>query len=248
MDCFVSANTWTHIDLASESAPWRGDGWRMVEAQHKIATMGIVGGDVRAQTVLEDILESSKPPLPPETRGLHWLLATPFRYPPSPGGSRFRGRGDPGVFYGAEDRETACAEAGYWRLRFWLDSDALRNRAKSIPVTLFQFRAAAAKLVDLTLAPFRAHHTTWTDPDDYAGTQALAEKARQAGVEAIRYASVRHPPGMCLALLTPAAFRRASKPFRDVQQTWTLHIEPPGHIVFRRDLSDEVFQFAFGPG
>lgn len=248
MDCFVSANTWTHIDLASESAPWRGDGWRMVEAQHKIATMGIVGGDVRAQTVLEDILESSKPPLPHETRGLHWLLATPFRYPPPPGGSRFRARSDPGVFYGAEDRETACAEAGYWRLRFWLDSDALRNRSKSIPVTLFQFRAAAEKLVDLTLAPFRAHRAIWTHPDDYAGTRTLAEKARQAGIEAIRYASVRHPPGMCLALLTPDVFRRADRPFRDVQQTWTLHIEPPGRIAFRRDLSDEAFQFEFASG
>lgn len=241
----MSANTWTRIDLASEGGSWTGDGWRMVEAQHKVATMGIVGGDPQAQAILEDILEESKPHLPPEARGLHWLLATPFRYYPLPGGSRFRGRNDPGVFYGAEERATALAEAGYWRLRFWLDSDALRSRSKSIPVTLFQFSAAAVRLIDLTCEPFAAHQQRWAHPNDYAATQALAEQARQQGVEIIRYQSVRHPPGACLAILTPDVFRRVREPFRHVQQSWTLLLEPPVRIAFRRDLSDEVLQFEF---
>ena len=32
------------------------------------------------QALLEDILEESKPPVPPECRHLHYLLSTPFRY------------------------------------------------------------------------------------------------------------------------------------------------------------------------
>src|SRR2546430_13202034 len=34
------------------------------------------------QASLELVLEESKPPLPPEARRLHYLLATPFRYRP----------------------------------------------------------------------------------------------------------------------------------------------------------------------
>ena len=215
----------------------------MVEAQHKVASMEIVGGNLGAQATLEEILEESKPPLPAEAEGLHWLLSTPFRYRPLDDGSRFRSRHEPGVFYGAEARETALAEAGYWRLRFWLDSDALRKRSKSIPVTLFQFGAATEALVDLTREPFEAHRPHWTHPSDYSATQAFARKAREQGVEIIRYESVRHPPDACLAILTPAAFRHAPQPYPRVDQTWTLHLEPPDRIVFHRDLSDEVFAF-----
>ena len=80
----MSADTWTPTALASEFVAWQGSGWRAVEAQHKIATMGLVHGDVSAQALLEDILDETKPRLPPEVEGLHWLLATPFRYWPLP--------------------------------------------------------------------------------------------------------------------------------------------------------------------
>ena len=62
------------------------------------------------QQLLERILDDAKPPVPMAARKLHWLLFTPFRYPPPPRGSRFRGPNDPGVFYGADEIRTACAE------------------------------------------------------------------------------------------------------------------------------------------
>lgn len=71
--------------------------------------MQLVGHSLDDQRLLEE----SKPPLPPEAQDLPWLLSTPFRYPPPPGDSRFRGPDDPAVFYGAEHKITACAEAGY---------------------------------------------------------------------------------------------------------------------------------------
>ena len=55
-------------------------------------------------------------------RALDYLLFTPFRYAPPPGGSRFRGETDPGVLYCADEVRTACAELGYWRWRHLLDS------------------------------------------------------------------------------------------------------------------------------
>src|SRR5690349_24755031 len=92
--------------------------WRAVEAQHVVSTLRLTGNDPEQQDLLERILEESKPALPAAAEGLHYLLATPFRYPPLRSGSRFRAWPDPGVLYAALERRTACAEMGYWRWRF----------------------------------------------------------------------------------------------------------------------------------
>ncbi|MFP3711965.1 RES domain-containing protein, partial [Paraburkholderia sp. SIMBA_009] len=56
---------------------------------------------VEEQSLLEDILEASKRPFPPECAGFDYLLATPFRYGAAyPHGSRFRRAGfTEGVYY-----------------------------------------------------------------------------------------------------------------------------------------------------
>ncbi|MDQ5944647.1 MAG: hypothetical protein QG619_64 [Pseudomonadota bacterium] len=207
--------------------------------------MGLVHGNVGAQAVLEDILEGIKPVLPPEVKGLHWLLATPFRYWPLPGGSRFRRREDPGVFYGAEERETACAEAGYWRLKFWNESTFLSQQPKSIPVTLFEFHAATPRTLDLSRPPLVEDRTLWMLPDDYTSTQALADNARQASAEVLRYESVRRLNGRCLAILSPVAFRSVAEPLSNNQQSWSLLINPPRQLVWQRELSQECWTFDF---
>lgn len=241
----MSVNTWTPTALASEMIGWAGSGWRAVEAQHKVATMGLVLGSITNQATLEDILEEAKPLVPPGARGLHWLLSTPFRYWPLPGGSRFRKRVDPGVFYGAEERETACAESGYWRLRFWTESAYLRGQAKSIPVTLFEFHAATVKALDLTRPPIVADKELWTHSSDYSNTQVLADNARQANIEAVRYESVRRAGGYCVAFLSAEVFKAVQEPYRNHQQTWNLLIAPPHQIVWQRDLSEECWAFEF---
>lgn len=241
----MSVNTWTPTALASEAKPWQGTGWRAVEAQNQVATMGLVHGDARRQSILEDILEEAKPSQPTDTQGLHWLLFTPFRYQPLPEGSRFRRRQDPGVFYGAVDRETACAESSYWRLRFWLDSEYLHNKMQSVQITLFEFRAATQHSIDLTAGLLAVDAALWTNPKDYAATQALANAAREAGVEVIRYESVRNRGGECLALLTPEVFRSVAHAYWENTQGWTLTLYPPGKVVWQRTLSSESWTFEF---
>src|SRR5688572_7007539 len=87
--------------------------WRVVEVQHRASTMRLVD-TLAEQRLLEDLREQAKPPLPEDAAPLHYLLATPFRYPaPPPDGSRFRGVGDPGVWYGATALDTALAEVAY---------------------------------------------------------------------------------------------------------------------------------------
>lgn len=241
----VSVNTLMPTELASNSREWINSGWRAVEAQHKVATMGLVHGSLDAQSVLEEILEEAKPLLPPNAEGLHWLLSTPFRYAPLPGGSRFRRRQDTGLFYGAEERETACAESGYWRLRFWTDSAFLSGRPKAVQLTLFEFHGATVHAIDLSLPPLVAQRDRWMHPTDYSHTQALADAARQAGLEVIRYESVRNPGGRCLAILSPDVFRAVQEPYRHQQQSWTLHINPPHQIVWQRDLGLESWTFEY---
>lgn len=241
----MPVNIWTPTALASEARPWKGSGWRAVEAQHKISTMSLVHGSLTDQALLENILEEVKPSIPEEAQGLHWLLFTPFRYYPLPEGSRFRQEHDPGVFYGAENRQTACAESGYWRLRMWMDSEGLSSRQKALPITLFEFHGSSLHSVDLTLPPLSEDRDTWTNPDDYSGTQQLADNARAVGIEVIRYESVRLSGGYCLALLSPAVFKALPKPYRNNQQSWTLFIEPPNLVVWQRDINGESWAFEF---
>src|SRR5215468_9555443 len=107
----MSFSTSTPAALSSEARALSGTCWRLVEAQHKISTLKLVD-TVEEQQLLEQLVESTKPSLPPECAGLHYLLSTPFRYGAVyPSGSRFRRAGlTEGVFYAAEEPRIAVAE------------------------------------------------------------------------------------------------------------------------------------------
>lgn len=192
--------------------------WRGVEAQHLIATMRLVD-TLAEQDVLERILEASKPPLPAEGRSKHYLLNTPFRYA-SPHPSRFRPVGALGIWYGAEELHTACVEVAYWRWRFLMDSDGLRDGELLTEHTLFQARVHGLAL-DLTQPPWNGARDQWTHTSDYTACHAVAAQARERGVQWIRYASARAPEGHCAAVLTPACLV-LHDPAR--QQTWACKV------------------------
>ncbi|MGQ0648880.1 MAG: RES family NAD+ phosphorylase [Gemmatimonadaceae bacterium] len=190
--------------------------WRAVEAQHVVSTMMLVD-TLAEQRQLEELLEGAKPRLPPGTSPLHYLLSTPFRYP-SPLGSRFRAPADPGVLYGADERRTACAELGYWRWRFLLDSPDL-DLLDSAPQTVFLL-LARGRTIDLREPPLAERRAEWSDPSSYASCQAFGVRAREEGVEIVRYESVRDPEhGGCGAVLHPQAIAR---PAPLAQETWYL--------------------------
>jgi hypothetical protein len=192
--------------------------WRAVEAQHLVSTNVLVD-TLDEQAELERLLDVAKPALE-RSPALHWLLYTPFRYPPLPTGSRFRGPADPGVWYGADTERTACAELGYWRWRFLLaspDLEALAARPQSV------FRARLrGETIDLRQPPFVEARARWTAPDDYSACQSVARQVRGAGIEILRYESVRDPAhGGCGAVFSLAAFA-ASEP--NEVQTWLLEV------------------------
>jgi len=191
--------------------------WRAVEAQHQIATMSLVD-NLDEQHLLEQMLERSKPPLP-QTINTDYLLTTPFRYT-SAYPSRFRRPNESGIWYGAEDLSTACAEVGYWRWRFLMDSQGLSDKEVRAELTIFQARVQGQS-IDLTTSPWNELAQVWSHPTDYRGCHVLAEMARKSGINWIRYPSVRWPQGLCAAALTPAALDR---PHPERIQTWRCRV------------------------
>lgn len=223
----MSLPIWTPAALSSELRAVSGRFWRLVEAQHQISTLKLVD-TLEEQALLENLLEESKPALPPECVGLDYLLATPFRYGAVyPHGSRFRRAGRTlGVFYASEKVETALSEMAFYRLLFYADSPATPLPANAAEYTAFAAPVATSAALDLTLPPFDRDRAIWTDPLNYEACQALAEAARAADTEAILYESVRDPRhGRNLALLTAKAFS-AREPAE--RQTWRIRLSASG--------------------
>lgn len=216
--------------------PRAGTLWRGVEAQHVVATMRLVD-DLKEQEVLESLLEQSKPPLAAGSAGLHFLLFTPFRYR-APHASRFRAPTDPGIWYGAHDVRTACAEVAFWRWRFVKESEGLADKALHTEHTLFE-AAVSGACADLTSKPWVASRASWAHASDYADCHALARACRKHPVDWIRYESVREPGGLCGAVLVPTALALA-EPF--AQQTWACKTSMEGAYM-RHAAGEEAFDF-----
>ena len=179
------------------------------------------------QQRLEELLEDSKPPVPAECAGLHYLLCTPFRYgAPYPHGSRFRRPGHtPGVFYAARTPATAITETAFHRLLFFADSPGTPWPDNAGEFTAFSTRYRSAASLDLTAPPLARDRAAWTHPTDYSACQALADAAHGAGIEILRYPSARDPDGTNIALLTCRAFGSKTPVER---QTWRIHLGPSG--------------------
>jgi hypothetical protein len=142
------------------------------------------------------------------------------------------------VFYAADERRTACAELGYWRWRFVIDSIGLAKVGLGpVAHTLFQVQVAASG-IDLRKTRLGRDAKKWTDPNNYGATQALAAVVRRTAVTVIRYESVRDPSkGGCAAILEPTAFSN-QKPIS--YQTWFLTVTPTAS-AWQRD--GETFEF-----
>lgn len=208
---------------AFEARPWACPVWRLVECSSKTSTLKLVD-TLAEQALLEDLLDRSKPPLPPGCDELHFLLAAPFRYVPYPHGSRFRRANQrEGAYYASEDVRTAVAELAFYRLLFFSFAPGAALPANPVEHSAFRVGCRTERMVDLTAAPLSAD-AAWTHLTDYAPCQDLADAARAGGVEVLRYRSVRDPGGgMNAALLSPRAFA-AKAP--DRTETWSLFVRP----------------------
>jgi hypothetical protein len=197
---------WAACSTRATPVVLQGEVHRLVESQEQVATRSLVR-TLAEQALLEDLLEASKPALPATAAGLHYLLATPFRYPPLPWGSRFGRRFEPSLFYGARSVDTVLAECAYYRFVFWSGMATPPPAALDTRHTLFRAGVSTTCGLQLQLAPFDPWQEQLTHPAEYSATQALGSELRAAGIEAFEYRSARDPDGgINVALFTPRAF------------------------------------------
>lgn len=196
---------WAACKDAVSVEPLRGELVRVIESQEQVATNHLVES-LHEQAQLEAMIESSKPSMCAGCTGLHYLLATPFRYPPLRHGSRFGSRNEPSLFYGSETTETALAEAAYYRLLFWSGMKAPPPSGKlGSEHTVFGATYRSARAVRLQDAPFNRFRTQLVSPDSYALTQPLGTCLRDNDIELFQYESARAADGSVnVALFTPA--------------------------------------------
>ena len=225
----MSSNIWTRCEGRSRVGTLAGEAWRVVESQHLFSTRVLVDSDAEHQ-VLEELIEGHKP------RGqsrLHFLLATPFRYPPLPHGSRFGTRSERGIWYGSEEQRTAFAEAAYYRLLF-LEGTAAALSPLMVEVSAFRAGFKTERGVDLTRPPFDEHRGRISSPVAYEASQRLGRDMRGDGVEAFRFRSARDREGGAnLAFFTPGPFG-SRKP--SVPETWNCVATPRDVEFVKKDV------------
>jgi hypothetical protein len=234
----MSSPTWTHAGISSELQSYEHrDVWRLVDAQYAVSTRKLVDS-LAEQGILEGLIEETTPAVPSECQGLDELLSRPFRYAPYRKGSRFRRAGlTPGVYYAAEEPRTAAAEKAFYQLLFFAESPDTPWPANPLQCTGFSATVLSPRSLDLTNPPLDADRSGWRHPVNYEPCQALAEAAREAGAEILRYESVRDPErgGVCVAVLTCAAFVAVEgwRPFPQAYQAWRIGVGPSGAYALR---------------
>ena len=205
----MSSSIWTRCAGDSEIRPLRLSPWRVVESQHQVSTRKLVDS-ADEQELLEQLIDSAKPPDLTGGRS-HYLLFTPFRYPPLRHGSRFGRRHERGIWYGSLELRSAFAEVAYYRLLF-LEGTKAELGTITTPLTAFRATLRTERGVALEAAPFDTYGDTIASPTSYRETQPLGEAMREAGVEAFSYPSERDVDGgVNVGVFTPTVFGR-SKP------------------------------------
>jgi hypothetical protein len=203
----VSLNIWTQCAGKSNFLHLKCRACRIVENQYQSATRRLVDSN-QEHKELEEAIESVKPPLPdnPSRQTRHFLLTTPFRYPPLPHGSRFGTRRERGLWYGSLKAVTALAEAAYDRLRLLNDTTAIITSISEH--TLYWTHLESKAGIDLTRVPFKKHLNRISSKTSYKPSQPLGTAMRNDGVEFFQYVSARdHESGINVGAFSMNVFK-----------------------------------------
>ena len=230
----MSPSIWMRCGGRSNLRALDAKPWRVVESQQRISTRQLVDSDAE-HDALEALVERGKPPLSADSAfaDLHFLLFSPFRYPPLAHGSRFGRRTERSLWYGSLTLAAAFAEVAYYRLLF-LEATSARLAPNRIPMSAFQAHIRSAAAIDLTLPPFVTYSAVLESKTSYTATQRLGSEMRHDGVACFRYTSARDPSrGVNLALFTPATF--AQKQPLGPPEAWHCTVTGDHDISFMRE-------------
>lgn len=215
--------------------------FRLVESQEQVATLGYVD-TLEEQATLENLLETVKPQNLPDAEPYHYLLKTPFRYPPLKWGSRFGRQHEPGIFYGGSSVDVTLAESAYYRLIFWhsMAGEPPTPRIRS-EHTLFSVRYRSDKGVQLQNPPFDRHCSALSDVINYSATQTLGSSMRNSGVQVVEYPSARDPKsGLCIGIYSPKALARKQP---ETRNKWLCELDQ-NNVVFKNIDEGDLYHFS----
>jgi len=234
-------NIWDACNGIEYITPLTFEPWRVVEAQHISSSRDLVESR-EEHDVLEMLLETAKPWVDKNT---HYLVFSPFRYPPLKYGSRFGQPHEPSLWYGSLTLDTAFAEVAYYRLQFFQDTAADLGYIE-IPMTAFQVHIRTEHGIDLTNQPFSAYVDHISNQTSYEYSQPLGRAMREASVGAFAFFSARtRHPGTNIAAFTPRVFHKTNDQYIFTQQNWRC-IANKSHIEFTRSdlLKKEGFSYS----
>lgn len=215
--------------------------WRIVEAQHLSSSRDLVDS-LEEHDLLENLLETSKPSI---TNTGHYLIFTPFRYPPLKYGSRFGTVHEPSLWYGSWALETAFAEVSYYRLKFFEDSAAALGYIE-IPMTAYQASLRTSRSIDLTAMPFNRYRDKISNPLSYEDSQILGSAMRGANTQAFIFYSARTKnEAQNIGVFTAEIFIKNKGEYIQNQQNW-ICLGTRNRVEFRRFDILKKERLAFG--
>lgn len=191
------------------------EAWRIVEDQSRSTTRKFVDTSLE-HDLLEKLIDESKPEIKYYDdevyfKKCHYLIFTPFRYPPLKWGSRFGSRWERGIFYGALDLETAMSEKAFYRLAFLQASEG-NIGGKTLLSTAFKTNVESAHFINLCKIPFKTHKNKISAKDSWTFSQALGKEMRENKVECFEYISARSKKeGHNIGVFSPKALINNSK-------------------------------------
>ena len=178
----LSATNFASVDFS-------GAVYRIVESQEKVATMNLVD-TLDEQLVLESLLDQSKP-VSSYGKPRHYLIYTPFRYPPLPHGSRFGSRFEPAIFYAGATLKSALCEAAFYSFYFMSRSKSPFNGVIMNHKTSFAVKVKDQYHIDLTTIKDEAMQARLTSKTDYQYTQSVGRAMRNSDALSFSYRSAR---------------------------------------------------------
>lgn len=166
--------------------------YRIVETQEYAATTTLVD-TLEEQSLLEQLLDQVKPAYKSDTHNLHYLISTPFRYPPLKHGSRFGSTLMPSFYYGSENVETVLSECAYYRFVFLDDMSLSYTKPIFSEHMSFSVNAKTNNMADLTQVTSEESLALISSVDHYQFSQQLGKiLTQEKGCDLIRFFSVRN--------------------------------------------------------
>lgn len=212
--------SWNEFLSLSIATSMNVKAFRCVESQERSATLQLVGNNIEAHDILEGIIEASKPTLPNNCAGLHYLFTTPFRYPPLRWGSRFGSRLEPSLMYAGLDLDVTLGECAFYRFVFLSHMETPPPNPVITYHTSFWFRVKGDLFLKLDSAPMNQFADLWTHKSDFSECQSLGSSARALSYEGIVYESARLSTKRNLALYTPSVITSEDP---NEMKFWTCH-------------------------